>query len=70
MAGIIQFEVNLWPTEWQPWTSFYRLGEAIRERRKRTTTAAKNAPVAPTFDSPFRDHQAESRMTGEGCPNE
>ena len=57
--------------ESQPWTLFYRAGEAIRRLRsssKEEVDAGTEAEEQPESRGP--DHQAALRMLDEGCPNE
>ena len=49
----------------QPWTSFYRAGETIRELRK-----ALEGEASAGAEGPSREEEATSRMDDEGCPNE
>ena len=70
MTGIMQIEMSQWPTENQPWALFYRIGDAIRERRKlRKDEVATNSPIGPAFGPQHREEEGSSRMVDEGCPN-
>ena len=52
------------PFTTEPWTSFYRAGETMRELRK----GRDDARTRP--EGHHRDEEAVSRMDDEGCPNE
>lgn len=51
--------------ESEPWISFYRAGETIREMRKGLAYQASTGAEAHRWDE-----EAASRMNDEGCPNQ
>ena len=59
------------PLESQPWASFHRAGEIIRELRKALGNEACTGAEAPERrEDPLRDEAASSRLDDDGCPNE
>ncbi len=63
----------------EPWTSFYRAGEVIRELRKAPENKASTGAKATSGDCPKAlerpeddrgDEEASARMDDEGCLNE
>jgi hypothetical protein len=55
----------------EPWTSFYRTREIVREFRKGLEGKARTGQGArERLEDHCFDEEASSRMDNEGCPNE
>lgn len=74
-TGIVRIEAgNSSPEsvrlESEPWASFYKAGETVRELRRSLHTETIAGPCAPEQSERQRlDEDGASRMDAEGCPN-